>query len=174
MDGPDLQTGRNKSLSIFIKTKQATLLGDPPVLSARSLDGTVSQWVHRVVAAIDGSRRSVLANAVGLSEVSKKRFWVFNRGAMSESSQGVEVAVSFDADLPMASPLTTSSTRRLRWRPSLVSLDATGCVLPYPRAEMADGETPCSARKSRTLSARRSESCWLKSSEPTLSVWPST
>ena len=32
----------------------------------------------------------------------------------------------------MASPLTTSSTRRFFWRPSGVSLEATGCVLPNP------------------------------------------
>ena len=31
---------------------------------------------------------------------------------------------------PMASPLTTSSTRRFFCRPSAVSFDATGCVLP--------------------------------------------
>src|SRR5437016_5080223 len=105
--------------------------------------------------------------------VKRSLLLVPSRIARNENSQGVEVVVAFDADLPMASPLTTSSTRRLRWRPSEVSLDATGCVLPKPRAEIADSETPCSARKSRTLSARRSESCWLKSSEPTLSVWPS-
>src|SRR5260370_31134308 len=63
------------------------------------------------------------------------------------------------AVLPMASPLTTSSTRRLRWRPSAVSLEATGCVLPKPWAVIEDGDTPCAARKSRTESARRSESC---------------
>lgn len=33
-----------------------------------------------------------------------------------------------DADLPMASPLTTNSTRRLRWRPSALSFEAAGCV----------------------------------------------
>jgi len=47
-------------------------------------------------------------------------------------------------------PLTTSSTRRLRWRPSAVSLEATGWVLPKPRAVMEDADTPCSARNSRT------------------------
>src|SRR6201997_894205 len=61
--------------------------------------------------------------------------------------------------LPMASPLTTSSTRRLRWRPSAVSLEATGWVLPKPRAVMVLPATPSSARKSRTESERRSESC---------------
>src|SRR5216684_1598784 len=40
----------------------------------------------------------------------------------------------------MASPLTTSSTRRLRWRPSAVSLEATGCVLPKPRAGMREND----------------------------------
>src|SRR5215467_15308296 len=56
---------------------------------------------------------------------------------------------------PMASPLTTSSRRRLRGRPSAVSFDATGCVLPKPRAVMEEPETPFCARKSRTESARR-------------------
>src|SRR5260370_40632683 len=68
-------------------------------------------------------------------------------------------AAEATAVLPMASPLTTSSTRRLRWRPSGVSLEATGCVLPKPWAVMEDGATPCSAGKSRTESARRSERC---------------
>src|SRR5258708_1364694 len=49
----------------------------------------------------------------------------------------------------MASPLTTSSTRRLRWRPSAVSLEATGCILPKPRAGMEGAGTPCSAGKWR-------------------------
>src|SRR5713101_8308755 len=70
-----------------------------------------------------------------------------------------EGAAEAMAVLPMAAPLTTSSTRRLRWRPSAVSLVATGCVLPKPRAVMEEAGTPCSARKSRTESARRSESC---------------
>src|SRR5580704_17308088 len=52
--------------------------------------------------------------------------------------------------VPMAAPFTTSSTRRLRWRPSAVSLEATGWVLPKPWAVMEEAETPCSARKSRT------------------------
>ena len=38
----------------------------------------------------------------------------------------------------MAAPLTTSSTRRLRWRPSAVSFVATGCVFPKPRAVIVD------------------------------------
>ena len=70
-----------------------------------------------------------------------------------------DVAAEAEAVLPMASPFTTSSTRRLRWRPSPVSFEATGCVLPKPRAVMDEAGTPCSARKSRTESARRSESC---------------
>src|ERR1035437_9337526 len=34
--------------------------------------------------------------------------------------------------VPITSPETTSSTRRFCWRPSAVSFDATGCVLPNP------------------------------------------
>jgi len=40
------------------------------------------------------------------------------------------VVAAIDADLPVASPLTTNSTRRLRWRPSALSFEAAGCVLP--------------------------------------------
>src|SRR5260370_32194205 len=78
------------------------------------------------------------------------------KAALIHREAGAAEAV---AVLPMASPLTTSSTRRLRWRPSAVSLEAAGCVLPKPWAGVEDGDTPCAARKSRTESARRSESC---------------
>src|SRR5260370_953390 len=37
----------------------------------------------------------------------------------------------------MASPFTTSSTRRFLCRPSAVSFPATGCVFPNPRARIA-------------------------------------
>src|SRR5439155_21358096 len=47
------------------------------------------------------------------------------------------------AVLPMASPWTMSSTRRLPWRPSAVLFEADGCVLPKPRAVMEEPATPC-------------------------------
>src|SRR5437773_12008822 len=79
------------------------------------------------------------------------------RGESGAKCYGCDGAAEATAVLPMASPLTTSSTRRLRWRPSAVSLVATGWFLPKPRAVMEEPATPCSARKSRTESARRSE-----------------
>ena len=36
--------------------------------------------------------------------------------------------------LPITSPVTTMSTRRLSWRPAAVLLSATGSALPRPRA----------------------------------------
>lgn len=44
---------------------------------------------------------------------------------------------------PIASPDNTSSTRRFCWRPSAVSLVATGWVLPRPRNTMALSGMPC-------------------------------
>src|SRR5467141_238909 len=81
-----------------------------------------------------------------------KRGWNKRQGVTAELTAAGAV-------FPIASPLTTSSTRRLRWRPSAVSLEDTGCVLPNPRADIALVATPSSARKSRTESERRSESC---------------
>src|SRR5580700_2576529 len=71
---------------------------------------------------------------------------------------------------PIAAPFTTSSTRRFFWRPSAVSLGATGRVFPNPCAVTDEPATPCAIRKSLTESARRSDSCWLNWSLPTLSV----
>ena len=47
---------------------------------------------------------------------------------------------------PMASPDSTSSTRRFCLRPSAVSLDATGAVFPKPLALIASEEIPCCTR----------------------------
>jgi hypothetical protein len=44
--------------------------------------------------------------------------------------------------VPIASPDNTSSTRRLRWRPSGVSLLAMGCIFPNPRTVTAGAGTP--------------------------------
>src|SRR2546427_8989396 len=68
-------------------------------------------------------------------------------------------AAEATAVLPMASPLTTSSTRRLCWRPSGVSFEGPGCVLSKPRAVKEYGATPFSARKYRTEYVRRSQMC---------------
>ena len=48
---------------------------------------------------------------------------LYGRGIVRETTPMV---------VPITSPETTSSTRRFCWRPSAVSLDATGCVLPNP------------------------------------------
>lgn len=48
--------------------------------------------------------------------------------------------------LPMASPESTSSTRRFCWRPSGVSFDATGAVFPKPLAVTASAGIPCCTR----------------------------
>src|SRR5262249_6751430 len=72
--------------------------------------------------------------------------------------------------IPMTSPATTSSTRRLRCLPAAVSFEATGIVFPKPCAPSDMIGMPCPTRKSRTARARFSDSTWLKSSVPTLSV----
>lgn len=51
-----------------------------------------------------------------------------------------EVAAA--TSVPIASPESTSSTRRFRWRPSGVSLPAIGCIFPKPRAVTAAAATP--------------------------------
>src|SRR5947208_12788557 len=67
----------------------------------------------------------------------------------------------------------TSSTRLLFWRPSGVSLEATGFVAPIPLAANRDGSTAyVLTRNSRTACARFSESDWLNAAPPTLSVCP--
>jgi len=48
--------------------------------------------------------------------------------------------------VPITSPETTNSTRRFCCRPSAVSLDATGCVLPKPCAVMEAMGMFCWAR----------------------------
>src|SRR5258708_33288554 len=80
------------------------------------------------------------------------------KAALIHREAGAAEAV---AVLPMASPLTTSSTRRLRWRPSAGSVGATGCGLPKPGGVVGDGDTPFAARETRTGEARRSASCWV-------------
>src|SRR6266516_6501934 len=47
------------------------------------------------------------------------------------------------AVLPIASPEMTISTRRFCWRPSGVSLEATGSVFPKPRDSIESAEIPC-------------------------------
>src|SRR5258708_37577596 len=79
-------------------------------------------------------------------------------------------AAEATAVLPMASPLTTSSTRRVRWGPSGVSLEATGCVLPEPWAVMGDGPTPLLGGKSRKGTGRRSVRLGLKLFAPVSAV----
>src|SRR5439155_4845027 len=59
--------------------------------------------------------------------------------------------------VPIMSPETTISTRRLSCRPAGVSLEATGWLSPKPRAVIDDGVTPCWIRKSRTALARSSD-----------------
>ena len=59
---------------------------------------------------------------------------------------GAALILPFPMLLPMASPLTTISTRRLRWRPSAVALVATGSALPSPRALMLLEGTPWAIR----------------------------
>ena len=61
--------------------------------------------------------------------------------------------------IPITSPATIISTRRLRCRPAAVSLEATGVVFPKPRALTAFIAIPCCTRKSLTVAARFSESC---------------
>src|ERR1700730_6930637 len=48
--------------------------------------------------------------------------------------------------VPITSPETTSSTRRFCWRPSAVSFDATGCVLPNSLEVIDDAGTFSFAR----------------------------
>src|ERR1700687_1829965 len=47
---------------------------------------------------------------------------------------------------PIASPDTTSSTRRFCWRPTAVLLSVTGRVLPKPTDVIASADTPCETR----------------------------
>ena len=63
--------------------------------------------------------------------------------------------------LAIASPETTSSTRRFCWRPTAVSFDTTGRDSPKPRAVMEPAGTACCIRYSLTARARRSDSSWL-------------
>src|SRR3569623_277407 len=56
-------------------------------------------------------------------------------------------------------PISLSSTRRLRARPSAVALDAIGCEGPYPAALTREPSTPRPIRYSRTATARACESC---------------
>ncbi len=70
---------------------------------------------------------------------------------------------------PWSLPMTTS-TRRLRNRPSRVSLLATGNACPYPRTNTRGPSTPASSNARRTEAARSSESSWFCASLPTLSV----
>src|SRR5712691_105138 len=113
--------------------------------------GSVSDWDERQGVEMRSARKEE-GHDVACPYKKKDGMW-------DEGYWCAPVAAEAEVVPPMASPLTTSSTRRLRWRPSAVSLEATGCVLPKPWAVMEDGDTPCSARKSRTESARRSESC---------------
>ena len=71
---------------------------------------------------------------------------------------------------PMAVPLTTSSTRRLSWRPAAFELEATGSLSAKPSADTLPCATPWLVRKSRTASARLWESASLISCVPVLSV----
>lgn len=48
--------------------------------------------------------------------------------------------------VPITSPETTSSTRRLRWRPAAVPLLATDIVLPKPLAVTLSALRPCWTR----------------------------
>ena len=63
-----------------------------------------------------------------------------------------------------------SSTRRFCWRPSGVSFDATGWVLPKPAVATRWSATPLPSRYLPTVEARRSDNAWLVESDPTLSV----
>src|SRR5437588_961562 len=69
---------------------------------------------------------------------------------------------------------TMNSVRRFMARPAEVSLLAIGLVSPRPIDCIRSPAMPTPMRKSRTALARRSESFWLYSSEPTESVLPST
>ncbi len=57
---------------------------------------------------------------------------------------------------PIASPLTTSSTRRFFWRPSAVSLDATGRVFPNPFCGHRRSPPRLARSESRALNPRAS------------------
>ena len=59
---------------------------------------------------------------------------------------------------PIALPLTTNSTRRFNCLPVAVLLEAIGSDSANPRAPTLPDETPWLIRKSRTESARLSES----------------
>src|SRR5260370_26446432 len=54
--------------------------------------------------------------------------------------------VDASAVFPIASPESTSSTRRFCCRPSGVSFDAIGSVLPNPLALIEGAEIPCWTR----------------------------
>lgn len=87
---------------------------------------------------------------------------------------GVEAGAAFILPapllLPIASPLTTISTRRFIWRPAAVRLEATGLSGPKPRSVTLLEGTPWLTRKLRTAAARRSDNVMLNSCEPVLSV----
>lgn len=74
----------------------------------------------------------------------------------------------------------TTSTRRFFALPAGLSVPsglvfgATGCRLPKPLAVICWGFTPAPSSALAAVSARRSESCWLKASLPIESVCPST
>ncbi len=60
--------------------------------------------------------------------------------------------------------------RRFCWRPSGVSLGATGSVSPLPTTSNLPGSIPLSVMYATTERARSSESRWLASVLPTSSV----
>src|ERR1700739_401989 len=121
------------------------------LLRARPRNKRGQSSAHSFSADWQGGLCSIEKSSV-VSEFEEVRLWRYcGVAALSV----VPAATAF----PMASPLTTSLPRRFLCRPSAVSLEATGWLLPKPFADIEDPGTPCSARKSRTESERRSESC---------------
>ena len=74
--------------------------------------------------------------------------------------------------VPVTSPETISSTRRFFCLPDAVSFGATGMEKPRPTLVIEASGMPSIIRYCLTESDRYSESFWLISSEPTLSVCP--
>src|SRR5687767_4874432 len=108
----------------------------------------------------DGCRQDCLPHELGSSN--------------TEPRLPEQLQLSYGRFIPIAPPYTINSTLRFCCFPAAVSLLATGVVLPKPFAVTLAAATPCETRKSRTAFARCSESVWLYSSPPTLSVCPST